>query len=261
VEDYQSAYLRQCQENSIRLPDRCLCVSDYWQGFLAREYGVMAPRVINGVNRRRFSAQCSGAEAELKQRYGLTGWPIYLTVGGIEPRKNSLHLIQAFAEVLKLYADAQLVIAGGATLFDYQDYRQQFFVAAETLALPTQSLRLPGVVPAQDLPVLYRCADVFCFPSHREGWGLVVLEAIASKLPIIVSRCHPFTEFLAPDQALWVDPDDPQTIARAMVESLSPAAKTWVDRSQDILPNYSWSTSAQLHLEHYGQLLAQRSPG
>jgi glycosyltransferase involved in cell wall biosynthesis len=73
-----------------------------------------------------FSAIKDGSETALKQSLGLTGYPIYLTVGGIEPRKNSHKLLQAFAEVLTLYPHAQLAIAGGATLFDYQSYREGF---------------------------------------------------------------------------------------------------------------------------------------
>ena len=77
----------------------------------------------------------------------MDGSPIYLSVGGIEPRKNSLKLLQAFAEVLADYPEAPLAIAGGATLFDYQPYRDEFFALAEHLGVPIgKSLILPGVI-------------------------------------------------------------------------------------------------------------------
>ncbi|MEM6592405.1 MAG: MSMEG_0565 family glycosyltransferase [Cyanobacteria bacterium P01_C01_bin.73] len=261
IEDFQSPYLQQCQDASIRQPDLCLCVSDRWQATLKTDYDITAPRVINGVNLTRFAARPSSEEEAVKQKYGLSGSPIYLTVGGIEPRKNSVRLLEAFAKVRESAPRAQLVIAGGATLFDYQAYRDQFFnrVAALDIAIGT-SLVLPGVIPAADLPALYRCADVFCFPSSKEGWGLVVLEAIASALPVIVSDQPPFTEFLQRDQALWVNPDQPAAIASAMLKALSPDSCVLIQRSQTILSRYSWPLSARLHEQHYRRLLAARPP-
>ncbi|MBE7383017.1 MAG: MSMEG_0565 family glycosyltransferase [Leptolyngbya sp. SIO1E4] len=258
VEDYQSPYLQQCQDKSIRLPDLCLCVSDRWQQTLKAEYGIVAPRVVNGVNQQRFSPAPTGQEATLKAAYGLTGAPIYLTVGGIEPRKNSIRLLEAFAQVLQTQPAAQLVIAGGATLFDYAPYREAFFQRAAALGIETgAALVLPGVVPDQDLPVLYRCADVFCFPSVKEGWGLVVLEAIAAGLPAIVANEPPFTEFLSAEQALFVSPDSVTAIAQAMVTAAQPRrSHALVQNSRAVLAQYTWSRSAHLHIQAYQQVLA-----
>ncbi len=261
IEDYPSIYLQQCQDKSIRDPDLCLCVSDRWHQALRHGYGITAPRVLNGVDLQRFSPAFSGREDALKARYGLTGFPIYLTVGGIEPRKNSLRLLEAFAQVLATHPQAQLVIAGGATLFDYEPYRQEFFALAENLAPPHgpligKSVILPGVIDDDELPVLYRTADVFCFPSTKEGWGLVVLEAIASCLPVITADQPPFTEFLSSNQALLVNPNLPSAIAAAMVAALDPeAADQLVQHSQAVLPNYTWGKSASLHVTHYQALI------
>lgn len=257
IEDYNSPYLQQCQDRSIRQPDLCLCVSQHWQTALQQTYHRQAPRVVNGVNLTRFAAQPSGAEAELKQRLGLTGAPIYLTVGGIEPRKNSIALLQAFIQLLQDVPEAQLVIAGGATLFDYQPYREQFLQLARDAGLTLgKSLVLPGVIAEADLPVLYRTADAFVFPSIKEGWGLVLLEAIASGLPVLTANQPPFTEFLQPDQALLVDPQDIGAIAQAMQVMVQPnQAAELVRRSQSALTDYSWQASAAQHLHHYRQLL------
>lgn len=257
VEDYQSPYLQQCQDKSIRLPDLCLCVSDRWQQTLKEEYGIVAPRVVNGVNTRRFSPQPTGQEAALKAAYGLTGDPIYLTVGGIEPRKNSIRLLEAFAQVLSQQPKAQLVIAGGATLFDYHPYRKAFFQKAKALSIEIgQSLILPGVVPDCDLPVLYRCADVFCFPSIKEGWGLVVLEAIAARLPVVTADETPFTEFLSPEQAILVTPTSVTAIAQGLLAASRPQrSQSLVENSQWILPQFTWKRSAQMHIQTYQTLL------
>ncbi len=258
VEDYTSPYLRQCQDRSIREPDLRLSVSQYWQDKLQQDYGIFAPRVINGVNTQLFSSQATGIESEIQTKWQLTGQPIYLTVGGIEPRKNSLTLLTAFAEVLADFPQAQLVIAGGATLFDYQDYRQQFFALAQQLGIEIgKSLILPGVVTDAELAALYHVGDAFVFPSVKEGWGLVVLEAIASGLPVITANQPPFTEFLDPTQALLIDPQSSEAIAQAMRSILDPLlANSLIQNSGSIPAAYSWETSAKMHLTHYQQLLA-----
>ncbi|MDX2098970.1 MAG: MSMEG_0565 family glycosyltransferase, partial [Leptolyngbyaceae cyanobacterium bins.59] len=249
-------YLRDCQERSIREASLCLCVSQTWEDFLQKQYPIEVYRVTNGVNTQRFSEISNGQEAALKQRLGLQGAPIYLTIGGLEPRKNSIALLEAFAQVLRDFPEAQLVIAGGATLFDYQDYRETFFQRAEELGISAPALLLPGVISDTDLPVLYRCADGFVFPSVKEGWGLVVMEAIASGLPIVTANQPPFTEFLSDAQACFVDPTNPQKIAEGMRTIAQPeTARRFVAASRTIPDQYSWASSAQMHLQHYWKLL------
>ncbi|MEO0410081.1 MAG: MSMEG_0565 family glycosyltransferase [Cyanobacteria bacterium P01_A01_bin.135] len=256
IEAFESPYLQQCQDRSIRHPHLCLVVSDRWQQALQTDYGIGATRVVNGVDRQRFSPRPSGEESGIRHRYGLSG-PVLLTVGGIEPRKNSLRLLQAFAQVRQKHPAAQLVIVGGATLFDYQAYREQFFAQVKALGVGVgNALVLPGVIPGAELPALYRCADAFVFPSVKEGWGLVVMEAIASGLPVVVSEQAPFTEFLGPQQACFADPLDVGAIAAAIERALNPAiAAAVVRHSQAALTNYTWERSAQQHVQAYRQLL------
>lgn len=260
IEDFKSPYLQDCQARSIQFPDLCLCVSQYWQTQLRQSYCREAPLVRNGIDAARFITS-KGSKDDLKHQLGVKEGPIFLTVGGIEPRKNSIALLQAFAKVRLHVPTAQLIIAGGATLFDYQPYRESFFELAEQLAIvPGKSLILPGVLPHETMPILYRLADSFVFPSVKEGWGLVVLEAIASNLPVIASNQPPFTEFLTSEQALLVDPQDVEALAQAMIQSLQPEiASLLKQKSQSVLAQYSWDASARLHIQCYRQLLQQRS--
>ncbi len=250
IESFRSPYLQDCQEKSIYQPDRCLCVSDLWQQVLKTEYGIAAHRVINGVS-DRFSPEPDGLEAQVAETYGISGQPVYLTVGGIEPRKNSIRLLQAFEQVRATQPLAQLVIAGGATLFDYQDYRDAFMAIAQVDDLK-EALVLPGVVPDEMLPALYRLADAFVFPSVREGWGLVVLEAIASGLPVLTANRAPFTEFLSAEDACLVEPENVEAIAAGML-SITPPRPRPIS-PETITQRYSWRTSAQMHLDLYRQL-------
>ena len=262
IDDYNHPYLQQCQDRSIRLPDLCLCVSQYWQEQILQQYQVHAKRVINGVDTLRFSPSTneldSGLESHLQQRLHLNGSPIYLTVGGIEPRKNSIALLTAFSQVLKTYPNAQLVIAGGDTFFDYSPYREQFFSMVQQTGVSEKSLVLPGTISDAELPALYRCADAFTFPSVKEGWGLVVMEAIATHLPVVTSNIPPFTEFLTDAQAFLVDPNAVDAIAQAMLDVVQPTvAQSLIQHSQSVLSHYTWITAAQMHIKSYCDIQIQ----
>ena len=253
IEDFNSPYLQDCQDKSIYQPDKCLCVSQLWQQVLKQDYGIEAYRVTNGVS-HRFSSNKDGSERAIAQAYGIHDGPIYLTVGGIEPRKNTLNLLKAFQQVRQRQPEAKLVIAGGATLFDYQDYRQKFMSLAETLHLES-AIVLAGIVADQDLPAIYRLADAFVFPSVQEGWGLVVLEAIASHIPVLVSNQPPFTEFLSEQSACLVNPLDVEAIAQAMIKITDPnVAQRLTTQASQIITQYSWQASAKEHLALYRQI-------
>ena len=105
-----------------------------------------------------------------------------LAVGGIEPRKGSLDLIEAVASVRRRSPDVRLVIAGGDTLFDYRGYRAQVLARAEELAV---ALGVLGPVAHDELPSLVAAAGVFAFPSTREGFGPAAMEALAAGVPLV----------------------------------------------------------------------------
>ena len=257
IEDFKSPYLQACQEKSIYQSDYCLCVSDLWQRVLQKDYGIAAYRVTNGVS-DRFSAKLNGQEPVTAKAYGIDGDPVYLSVGGIEPRKNSINLLKAFYKVWQEWPAARLVIVGGATLFDYQDYRREFMALAQNYEV-MEALILPGVVPDADLPVLYRLADGFVFPSVQEGWGLVILEALASGVPVLTSNQPPFTEFLSAESALLVEPDDVEAIAAAMLKMVHPeTAQSLVHHGSAITQRYSWQVTAKMHLKLYEQIVQRK---
>jgi glycosyltransferase involved in cell wall biosynthesis len=110
------------------------------------------------------------------------------------------------------------------------------------------------------MPALFRCADALVFPSTREGFGLVVLEAMACGTPVVVSRIAPFTEYLADGDCAWADPHDAASIARAIIEACAP---TVADRLRTaghrVCARFTWQESARRHLEIYGDLGGRRT--
>ncbi|MFS2055508.1 glycosyltransferase, partial [Variovorax sp. CT11-76] len=109
-----------------------------------------------------------------------------------------------------------------------------------------------GPLADEDMPALYRLADVVAMPSLREGFGLVVLEGLASGRPVVASRIAPFTDYLAPEDVSWADPLDAGSIAQALAEALARRDDARIARSAARLArHFSWAESAQRHVALY----------
>jgi glycosyltransferase-like protein len=259
IDTFVDPRLQALQRRAIVAADRHLVVSDVWRQTLAAEFGIAATVVGNGVDMARFTAEPDGREGELRRRFGLGAGPVLLTIGGVEARKNTLGILDGFIRFRARHPSAQLVIAGGVSLLDHDAYRQRF---ADTLAasgLPVGAVIEIGPIAQAEMPALYRIADALAFPSLNEGFGLVVLEAMASGVPTIVSKITPFTEYLGEGDAAWCDPANPHSIADAMAAALSePLRSTLVRRGRDIAARHDWQRTACAHLATY-EAMRERS--
>ncbi|WP_088342983.1 MULTISPECIES: MSMEG_0565 family glycosyltransferase [Rhodomicrobium] len=255
IDSFHDPRLHAMQLRAITSADRHFVVSRTWQDVLARDFGLAAPIVGNGVRRREFSPVPDGTDAILRRTLKLTGRPVFLSIGGVEERKNTLRLFDAFCRVRLTFPDAQFVIAGGASVLDHTAWRCQFDAALAQSGLPSDAVQLTGPLPQHLMAALYRSADTLVFPSVKEGFGLVVLEAMASGVPVVTSRIAPFTEYLGEGDVAWCDPQEPASIAEAMVASLAPAARrTWIARGHELAARHDWTTVAERHLAVYAEL-------
>nr|WP_301549790.1 MSMEG_0565 family glycosyltransferase [Methylorubrum thiocyanatum] len=255
VENFSDPPLAEWQDRSIREAARLLCVSRTWADWVGHEFGAGADVVGNGVDLSAYRTEPTKADAAVRERWGLGPGPVILSVGGFEERKNTLGIIEAFARLRAHHPEAQLVVAGGASLLDHASYRARCRAALASAGLVVDrgsAVIETGPLPQADMPALYRVADVLAFPSWKEGFGLCVLEAMACGTPAIVSRQPPFTEYLAPADALFVDPADSDDIAGAMAAALSPDTRTRL-RASGLAraAAHSWRTCAVRHLDAY----------
>jgi glycosyltransferase-like protein len=265
IDDFVSPSLIQCQKDSIYRPDHRLVVSRYWQQRLRDEYGVESEMIHNGVDVQRFRPSNAAERAAARAHFGLDDEFAFLNIGGIEPRKNTIRLLRAFEHV-KHTLDMKgrksvLLLAGGETLLDYTPYRQEFFALLEQSTLdPGKDVRVLGVVADEQLPRLYQAADVLTFPSVKEGWGLVVLEAMASQLAVLASDLPVFHEYLhSGDNALLVDPLDEAAIANGM-QRLAEDTETrqrLAAAGPQTAQKFSWAVTAQAHMECYRRWLGE----
>jgi glycosyltransferase-like protein len=256
IDSFADPRLNTWQRRSIVASDELMVVSELWRERIRADFGRRSTLVGNGVDTTRFCNAPGTLDAELRKKYRLNGDPILLCVGGIEERKNSVRILKAFQQVLTIHPDAQLVIVGGASLLDHARYAAQFDVLIATnRALQRSVIRL-GAVPDPEMPSLYRLADALIFPSVKEGFGLVVLEAMASGLPVVTSRIAPFTEYLHDNDVIWCDPASVASIANAMATVLTqPLRSRLAQRGLVLARQHDWTNTAQAHLPAYHNLM------
>ena len=258
VDDFTTPALIECQLRAILDPDRVLVVSEHWRRLLAEEYGVDASVVRNGVDPDRFGTGSPGEREHFRARAGVGADDfLVLTVGGIEPRKGSVTLLEAMAQVAARANGTRpvLAIVGGHTFFDYRSYRDGALARLPELGLvERRDILLLGTVSEADLGAWYRAADAFAFPSVKEGFGLVVLEALAAGLPVVASDIPVFAEYLQDgESALLVAPGDAAALAGALHRLAGDPAlrRELATGGKPLVDRFTWAASARTHREIY----------
>ena len=254
VDRFGDARVQAWEERSIRGAARVLCVSALWCRRLRSEYGIDALQVSNGVDLSRYAPQADSRDLQVAQRHGIGGRPVVLTVGGIEARKNTRRLLQAFVELRRRLPHAQLVVAGGASLLDHSGEATAFRAEAAAAGLRIgrgEAVVLTGPLPDGDMPALYRIASVLAMPSLLEGFGLAALEALACGTPAVVSRIAPFTEHFLDGDVQWADPLDSASIAGALQRAVAQGRRR---EAPAVCRRFAWAHSAERHEALYRPL-------
>jgi glycosyltransferase-like protein len=256
VDSFADPRLSALQARAITSADCLFAVSQLWRDWLARKFDHTPHLISNGVDTGRFSPAGDATDAALRSRLDLpAGAKVFLAIGGVEKRKNTIRILEAFRVVNAKHPSSRLVIAGGASLLDHDAYQAEFMAARAASGLPDGAVIRTGSLPQALMPALYRAADALVFPSIKEGFGLVVLEAMASGVPVVTSRIAPFTEYLGDDDVLWCDPHDAGSITAAMSAALEPPARSAiVARGFAVAARHDWTTAAHAHLPAYEAL-------
>lgn len=207
--------MRKLVPGSARRADHIITVSEYSANDLVSLYGVPRSKITvayQAPSPRFKPGNKLDSQEELKAKYGISS-PFLLYVGRLQARKNLIRLVEAFARVRTNHPDLKLVLVGKSDL-----HHEQLLAKVDELAV-REAVLFPGYIASDDLPVFYKAAEIFVFPSVFEGFGLPVMESMASGLPTITSRGSCLEE-IAGDGALLVDPLSVESIADAITHLL-----------------------------------------
>ncbi len=192
-----------------------------------------------GIHPRFHPAISHEQQRDVFNRHTITP-PYVLYVGGLNPRKNVVRLLAAWASIQAHYPTTTLVLVGAAQWHSssiaaaYQQYRQH------------ARIQLGGYIADADLPALYHGARLLAYPSLHEGFGLPPLEAMACGTPVVASDIPVLREVLG-DAAVFVDPHDVNSIAAGMRRILddNDYAHQMRQRGLARVRHYTWQHTAE----------------
>jgi alpha-1,3-rhamnosyl/mannosyltransferase len=216
-------------ENAARTCDRVFVNSRFTGSEVVELLGVAEERVVvayPGID-PRFGPE--GERADL-------GSPFVLGVSTLEPRKNLPALVAAFAVLRRRRPELTLALAG------LEGWEQR--------PLAAEGVRLLGFVSDEELARLYRGASAFAYPSRFEGFGIPVVEALASGTPTVVSS-HPSLDEASGDVARRANPDDPEAFAAALEAALDAPRGVGVEHAS----RFTWRACGEAVLAGYESAL------
>jgi glycosyltransferase involved in cell wall biosynthesis len=229
-------FFRTMVPRSARSAERVIAVSEQTKRDLVEQYGIPSAQIAvipNGVD------STFGPEGPRRN-----GPPYLLFVGSLQPRKNPEAAIEALAQ---LNDDVRLVLVGPDKGSGEAARR-----TAERLHLQ-ERVEFVGHVEKPELAALYRGAACLVFPSRYEGFGLPVVEAMASGTPVVAAAAGAIPE-VAGEAAVLVDPDDPAALASGIDRALAERER-FVAAGLERARRYSWTDTARQTLAVYRELL------
>lgn len=208
--------------------------------------------ISNGVDIDFFS---HGDGAAFRQKHQIpASRKLIACISRIDPQKNQLALIEAFASLLGENNDLHLLLIGPVTI---EAYRDRIRERIEALALADRVTWLGGIPPGDpELANAYSAADIFCLPSRHEPFGIVILEAWASGVPVVAANVGGIPTFAEHEiNALLFDPQDIGALTSALRRLLSDAdlRQRLIDNARRKVVRYSWDRIAQDTLALYEQ--------
>jgi len=240
---------------TVRTANRILTGTEFSRASILKVYGDLAEDKVvvvpNAASPEFRPISRESAIAAARERLGVAA-PFVLCVGDLQPRKNHIGLIKAFARMVKAFPEMRhhLVLAGKETWFSGQ------VKDAARSSGASDRIQFIGFVSDQDLLHLYNACDLFVFPSFYEGFGLPVLEAMVCGRAVACSETSSLPE-VADSAAVLFDPYSIDEIVRAMADLLLDAAlRARMERlGLQRAAHFSWQRTAQKTLDIYHQVV------
>ncbi len=243
LDQFTTPVLAECHEKAIVTPYARICVSSAVAAEVRDGWGLDPVVIPNGVDAQRFIQ--ASADIGQQHRWQAELGKYVLTVGGIEPRKGTLDLVESYHHLRQHHPELALVIAGGETLFDYRDYRAAFDASCAELGVEPVIL---GAIDDSDLPALVAGCQVFAFPSTKEGFGLAAMEALAAGRPVVTRDLPVLREVFGDTVRFAADAAGfASEMAAALAVPYDPAP------GRALATSMTWEAAAQAHLDFYAK--------
>jgi len=239
---------------ALRRADGVIAISSFTRDELVARFDLEANkvRVIPlGLDRKFLEEAAPAALEDTKKKYNLPS-SFLLFVGAQEPRKNLLRLLEALKIVHLQGQQIALVLVGPPG-----EDSNLLLVQAEKLGLAPW-LIMTGYLPDEEVRFIYRLATVFVFPSLCEGFGLPLIEAMASGVPVAASLTSAIPEVCG-DAALYFRPEEPESMAEKIIFLLksSQTREELVAKGKKRAQDFSWEKAAAETLKFY-QFLGEK---
>jgi glycosyltransferase involved in cell wall biosynthesis len=240
-------YMSRRVPQSVQKATHVIAVSEHTKRTLVSEYKVDPSKVtvvVPAIDHAKFQPATKSNIDSAKKKYGIAG-EYLLFLGTTDPRKNITGIVKAYQllpeEMRKQY---KLVLAGApgkAWGWGWYDTEIDAIIAE----LPQGSVIRTGYVSAEDRPVLFSGAALFLWPSHYEGWGMPIVEALACGTPVVTARNSSLPE-AGGDAAAYVENNQPSSISQTIVELLNDPEKLAHMRSAGLehVKQFTWDASA-----------------
>ncbi len=207
---------------SLRKAEKIITVSEFSKQEIIDVYkNELKPKIFdkiiaihNGYNSECYIPRINDEKVASVLRKHDIEQPYIFYLGRLERKKNTPALVEAFGMINKQFPDYKLVLTGRAS-FGYDEV--EFMISQYKL---DQKVICTGWVDEADLPYIYNGASVFAFPSHYEGFGIPLVEAMACGVPIAASDVAPITEVVG-EAAILFDPESPNSIKDALSKLIS----------------------------------------
>lgn len=236
-------YLANVVAKAVKKADHILTISENTKREIINYYGVPEAKIsiaYPAIDPALFKRRDNSEVSATKTKFKISGNYILFT-STLEPRKNVQGLLEAYEQLPKpIRVKYSLVLAGGKGWLD-----ESIIKTIERLRDAGENIITTGYVADEDLPPLYSGATAFAYPSHYEGFGIPVLEAMACETPVITSNTSSLPE-AAGNAAILVTPGNTSELAKALEKVLTDTATQTNMRKKGLeqVRKFEWTKSA-----------------
>ncbi|MGQ9706813.1 MAG: glycosyltransferase family 4 protein [bacterium] len=245
---------RSVVNRTARIANHIITVSKHSSNDIKRILGINSKKItiIYSAADENFKPLGDRDPSSILDRYNIRR-PYLLFVGRQEFNKNIPGIIEAFVEVRLKGYNVQLVMITEPGRF----YKQvEPILEDENLK---DSVIITGMIPQEDLYIIYSSAYILLIPSFYEGFGLPAVEAMASRVPVIVSDRSSLPEVTG-DAGLYVDPEREDLIAEAIIKLLSDEKirEDYANKCYERSKEFSWEKTVKNTIKVYEKIARQK---